>query len=246
MINVIVPSYNCIDYIGRCLDSLHKQTYSLFRAVVIDDASTQPGYAELTKHLCDQYDFMYHRNDVNLKCPYNLKLGVELLDQYNLADDEVIFLLDGDDFLPENALERIADVYTDPSVWLTYGNYKPHPRNTGQTLAQEYPEDIRKRRNFRTAPSYFNHPITFRKFLWDQLEDKDLQTSTGKWFTGGYDRVIMAPFLEMACNNYRFINETLYYYNAMNPESDVKVNIERIHESDEVLTRKKKRKLVLK
>lgn len=243
MINVIVPSYNCIDYIGRCLDSLHNQTLSEFRAVVIDDASTQPGYAELTSHLCDQYGFKYHRNVENLKCPYNIKLGIELLDP---DEDDVIFLLDGDDFLPDHALERINSIYEDENIWLTYGNYKPHPRNTGQTLAQEYPEIVKKRRDYRTAPSYFNHPITFKKFLWDQLKDADLQTSDGRWFTGGYDRVIMAPFLEMACNNFKFIDETLYFYNAMNPESDVKVNIERIHESDQVLGRRKKRKLVRK
>lgn len=244
MINVIIPSYNCKDYIERCLESLYSQTVKPDRVVVIDDASTQEGYAELTSSLCDRYGFKYHRNEYNLKCPYNIKLGIELLDLDN--DDDVIFLLDGDDFLPHNSLGRIKEVYTDPSIWLTYGNYQPHPKNTGQTLAQQYPAITRKRRDYRTAPSYFNHPITFRKFLWDQLKDADLQTTDGKWFTGGYDRVIMAPFLEMAHNNYKFIDETLYYYNAVNPESDVNVNLERIHESDQVLLRRKKRKLIRK
>lgn len=240
MINVVVPSYNCIDFIERCLTSLDGQTRRPDRVVVIDDASTQPGYAKLTESLCSQYGFTYHRNDDNLKCPYNIKLGIELL---NPPENEVIFLLDGDDFLPDNALERIAQVYEDDSVWLTYGNYKPWPRNTGQTLASQYEPQVIRRREFRTAPSHFNHPITFRRFLFDHLQDADLQTDDGRWFTGGYDRVIMAPFLEMASNNYMFIDEPLYFYNARNPLSDVKVNLDLINESDQVLSRSKKRRL---
>lgn len=243
MISVLIPSYNCLDYIERCLSSVDSQSLRPDKVIVIDDASTQPGYASLASELCDRYGFIYHRNDENLKCPYNIKLGIEKLE---LEDEDVIFLLDGDDFIPDNAIERISEVYEDDGIWLTYGNYKPYPKNTGQTLAQQYPNYIIKKRDFRTAPSYFNHPITFRKFLWDGLKDSDLQTSSGRWFTGGYDRVIMAPFLEMACDNYKFLDEILYFYNAVNPESDVKVNIERIYESDEVLSRRKKKKLIRK
>lgn len=242
MINVIVPSYNCGDYIFRCLSSLKNQTINEeFKVLVIDDASDQVGYSLLTETLCDYFGFQYHRNDINLKCPFNLKLGIEIL---NPEEEDIIFILDGDDFLPNNSLDRINKIYSSNSnVWLTYGNYQPHPSNTGQTLASQYPSKIVRRRDFRTAPSHFNHPITFKKFLWDQIDDKDLQTDDGRWFTGGYDRVIMAPMLEMASDNYKFIDETLYYYNAVNPLSDVFVNLSKINESDQVLSRQKKEKL---
>lgn len=241
-IHVLIPSYNCGPWIERCLASL-VQTHEPASVLLIDDASTEPGYSEVASKLCSDHGFRYHRNEQNMKCPYNLRLGIDVLSP---ESEDVIFLLDGDDFLPhERVLERIAEVYSDPDVWLTYGNYTPYPKNTGQVLAYAYPDDVIARRSFRTYNACFNHPLTFRKFLWDEVKDADLQTKEGRWFTGGYDMVIMSPMLEMSApDHYRFLNETLYCYNAVNPISDATVNVRLVEESREMMRRPKKPKLV--
>lgn len=240
-IHVLIPSYNCGEWIERCLDSL-EQTHAPTQVLVIDDASTQEGYKELAQQLCDERGYLFHRNAANRKCPYNLRLGIDIL---NPDEEDVIFLLDGDDFLPhDGVLARIAEVYADPDVWLTYGNYRPHPYNTGQVLAHAYPQNVIQSRSFRTHSACFNHPLTFRKFLWDQITDADLQTKVGKWFTGGYDMVIMAPMLEMSApDHFRFLDEHLYTYNAINPLSDAIINVNLVEESREMMQRPKKSKL---
>jgi len=241
--HVLIPSYNCSLWIERCLKSVVDQSKRPVKVLVIDDASTDRSYEPLARGLCDQYGYDYWRNDVNMKCPYNLRLGINLLDP---KDDDVIFILDGDDFLPpKRVLKRFDQIYRDESVWLTYGNYKPYPHDTGQTLAHSYPRNVIRDRDFRNSPNCFNHPLTFRKFLWNEIRDEDLQTTRGKWFTGGYDKVIMVPMLEMCgSEHYKFINETLYMYNAVNPISDSQVNVNLIHESEQIVNRPKRELLI--
>lgn len=241
-ISVLVPSYNCGEWIERCLESVAMQTVRPDRVLIIDDASTDLDYSTLALDLAIQHGFAFHRNEHNFKCPYNIWMGVKMLD---VAAQDVIFLLDGDDFLPnEKVLERFEEIYSDPDVWLTYGNYKPYPYDTGQTLASAYDKQCIEHRDFRTAGQKFNHPITFRKFLFDKILEEDLQKKDGQWFTGGYDYAIMVPMLEMCGGeHYRFVNETLYYYNAVNPISDSIVNKELVWETEELLYRPKKEKL---
>ncbi len=250
-IHVLIPSYNCAEWIERCLNSVAIQDYPAAQVLLVDDDSSDPDYQDQCIRVLNQLQFMrpktnwrFIRNRENMKCPYNLRMGIDALDPH--AQD-IIFLLDGDDFLPNEAVfSRIAEVYEDYDVWLTYGNYKPFPHNTGQTLATAYPESVVKNRSFRTAGAHFNHPLTFRKHLWDHVTDADMQTRDGKWFTGGYDMVIMSPMLELATPNkgknphWRFLNETLYTYNAVNPISDAVANIGLVEESREMMRRPKK------
>lgn len=239
-LHVLIPSYNCIEWIRRCLDSVKCQSSQPDQVLLIDDASTQAGYEQLASQLCEEYGYRYVRNSVNRKCPFNLRLGINLLDP---DPEDVIFLLDGDDFLAFHALARVSHAYQDPDVWLTYGNYKPYPYDTGQVLAYAYPPEVIANRTFRTYVDCFNHPLTFRKFLWDGVSDADMQDRYGRWFTGAYDKVIISPMLEMAGDRFRFINETLYFYNAVNPASESHIHVQRIVESREIIQRPMKPRL---
>ena len=50
LISIIIPAYNCQKYVRRCFDSIKKQTYSNFEAIVINDGSTDD-----TKTICEEY-----------------------------------------------------------------------------------------------------------------------------------------------------------------------------------------------
>lgn len=235
--HVLIPSYNCSQWIARCLVSVAHQAHQPASVLLIDDASTEPMYDVMARGLCAHLGFQYHRNAVNEKCPKNLWTGIQALP---MEREDVIFILDGDDFLPhDRVLTRLVEVYADPQVFLTYGNYEPHPKNTGQTKARAYPPEVLISRRFRQHyGACFNHPLTFRRLLWDQLEESDLKKADGTWFRGGYDLVIMMPMLELCGGEHlRFLDETLYMYNAVNPISDSTVNRELVEASREVLSR---------
>lgn len=196
------------------------QSIPASQVLVIDDASTDPVYGPLAERLCDKFGFRYHRNESNLKCPHSLRVGIDLLRAHK---EDVIFLLDGDDFLPSDSVfERFSEVYADRKIWLTYGNLEIYPEDDPVIRASAYPIEIIDSRDFRIESNFFNHPLTFRKFLWDQLDDSDMQDDDGEWFISCYDQVITVPLLEMAGGeHYLFLDETLYAYNSVNPLSEV-------------------------
>jgi hypothetical protein len=176
--------------------------------------------------LCRTYGFRYFRPGAHRGCPWNVWLGVHLLDA---GPEDVVFRLDGDDFLPhENVLARIAEVYADPEVWMTYGNYEPFPENTGQTRASAFPKEIIEARSFRAfRENRFNHPMTFRRWLWDGMGREDFQRADGQWFDAASDLLAVIPLLEMSApSHFRFLDETLYGYNAVNPLSECSVRAE--------------------
>lgn len=249
MLHVIIPTYNRAADFERCLAYLGLQELpsDQFKVVIVDDASTEAQHREVCDRFSERCGYAVVRNAYNMKAPYTLKQGIEAS---GADEDDIIFLLDGDDILPPWALSRIAVYYERyPQIWLTYGNYQPHPNGwTTETPASEYPTLTRWERTFRTeGMSRFNHPLTFKRFLWDQLADADLQDDRGAWFTDGYDQVIMMPMLEMASpDHYAMLDEPLYYYNSENPLSEWRlVAQERLMpRSAQVLTRPQKPQLV--
>lgn len=251
MIHVIVPTYNRSQDIERCLASIEVQDLvrNRYNVVIVDDASTETLHHEVCDVRSQRQGYTLVRNKKNMKCPYTIKQGIEAS---NAAVDDIIFMLDGDDFLPPWALSRLETYYSNyPQIWLTYGSYQPHPFGwRTEAPASEYPTLVRWNRDFRAAGAAamrFNHPLTFKRFLWDELTDADLQDEDGCWFTDGYDQVIMLPMLEMAApDHYAMLEEVLYYYNSENPESESQLVRQNrmVPRASQVLTRSKKPQLV--
>lgn len=48
--SIIIPAYNCEDFISKCLDSVINQTYKNFEILVIDDCSTDNTTKVLQKY----------------------------------------------------------------------------------------------------------------------------------------------------------------------------------------------------
>ena len=103
VISVIVPAYNSEKYIKRCLDSLGRQTYSGFEAVIIDDGST-----DQTLRIVKDYT----RNDERYKVFHQMNMG--LSDARNTGIDnsngKYIIFLDSDDELEIDALGKIIEL----------------------------------------------------------------------------------------------------------------------------------------
>lgn len=59
IISVIVPIYNCDQYLHRCVDSILNQTYKDLQILLVDDGSTDNSGA-----ICDEYKLMDKRVDV--------------------------------------------------------------------------------------------------------------------------------------------------------------------------------------
>jgi len=230
VIKVLVTGYNCPEWIGRGLASVRDQDLDEpFEVCMVDDGSTDPAQREAMLAVLDTVPEVqtWHLllRGSNRKATFSVQQAMIILDP---DPYDIVVLLDGDDYLAPWALSYLRDMYErDANCWLTYGQYEPVPHNTGQVLASAYPREVLDRRTFRQHPIVFNHPYSFRYFLFSKVRIADAQDASGNWFRAGMDQVYLYPMLEMAGKHHiRFIDKTLYYYNAVNPRSETHIQDE--------------------
>lgn len=99
-VSVIVPIYNIKDYLCECLDSIERQTLKDIEVILVNDGSTD-GSDYIAKNYCDKNpNFrLINRDNGGLSAARNTGL--------NAANGEYVYFLDSDDFLADNALEKL-------------------------------------------------------------------------------------------------------------------------------------------
>lgn len=97
MISVIIPVYNVAKYIRECLDSIIKQTYHNWEALLIDDGSP-----DRSGEICDEYASI----DSRFRVIHKENGGVSSARNIGLqkASGEYILFLDSDDMLHPSCL----------------------------------------------------------------------------------------------------------------------------------------------
>lgn len=97
-ITIIIPCCNGENTLGRCLDSVRKQTYSFFQVLIVDDGSTDGTKAAALE---------YCRQDQRFHLIEKVHGGVSAARNAALGQTVTPYLcfLDADDTLPERALE---------------------------------------------------------------------------------------------------------------------------------------------
>ncbi|MFV5693021.1 glycosyltransferase family 2 protein [Flavobacterium sp. LT1R49] len=100
MISIIIPVYNVAAYIERCLQSIAKQTYTQYEIIIVDDGSTDNSYDK-----CLAFKDQYFQLDISIIRKLNEGVTAARRDGVKIAKGEWITFVDGDDTLPETALE---------------------------------------------------------------------------------------------------------------------------------------------
>ncbi|QQG50893.1 MAG: glycosyltransferase [Candidatus Saccharibacteria bacterium] len=101
LVSVIIPVYNCEEYIQECLDSIYSQTYSNYEIILVNDGSTD-GSLKL------------------LRANAKKHAGITLIDQRNMgqgytrnhalqrAAGEYVLFVDADDYIEAQTLELVV------------------------------------------------------------------------------------------------------------------------------------------
>ena len=100
-VSIIIPVYNCSEYLGRCLNSIFCQTFTNFEVIAVDDGSDDSSLQILQE---------FEKRDRRLKVyTQHHKFAGEAR---NLGIDksvgEFLLFLDGDDFFERNMLEELC------------------------------------------------------------------------------------------------------------------------------------------
>lgn len=229
---VYSAGYNCEEYVRDCMLTVDLQGYPNVEHIIVDDASTDNTYEVIKENANEKTTI--HRSNTNRGWLANSK-------KYLVCDpNDIILILDLDDFLiSKNVISIINNIYTKTNCWLTYGSFIWWYSN--QIEGIKYPEHVCKNKTFREYEWRAVHPQTFKGFLWNSINEKDFKDDNGKYLTSTYDQAIMYPMLEM-CNKdkIKFIKDTLYIYNDVNPLNVGKIRKQEQIDNDKLIRKKEK------
>ena len=129
-----------------------------------------------------------------------------ILDSDLWRSDDIVAIVDGDDWLiTRDALAHVQRLH-DAGAWLTWGSFELADGRPG--CCAPYGDD-----DPRTTPWRMSHLKTFRLGLFKRIKLEHLQRD-GVWLQHALDLAIMFPMYEMCPPERRvFVPEVLYAYN---------------------------------
>lgn len=102
-ISVIIPVYNCSQYISRCLQSILKSSYSDFEIICIDDGSTDDSINILNNFVVlDSRIRIVHQDNQGVSAARNKGMS--------LASGKYIAFIDSDDWIHHQYLEILLNI----------------------------------------------------------------------------------------------------------------------------------------
>ncbi len=103
-VSIVVPLYNMEDLVGKCLDSLVKQTYKNLEIVVVDDGSS-----DNSGKIADEYAAKYPQIAV-LHHEVNKGIACGIINGVKKAIGEYVTLVDSDNYISELMIERLVEL----------------------------------------------------------------------------------------------------------------------------------------
>ena len=138
MVTVIVPCYKVARFLPQCLDSVLGQTYSNVRVLAVDDCSPDES-ADIIRE--------YERKDSRVKGIFHkVNSGVSIARNSGIeeTDSPWLVFLDGDDWMPPNAIETLLERQREYDVDIVCGNALEYNEDGSETGVLEYPLHGRK------------------------------------------------------------------------------------------------------
>lgn len=173
LISIIIPTYNCEDYISNTFDSILNQTigFENLEVIFVDDCSTDNSYKMISQY-SKQYDnviaMQLKENSGYAGKPRNVGI--------NEASAEYIMFLDSDDSFNEDACEVLySEIIKNKRIDMVVGGYtniypnskeEKFIRRTKRNNKNKY-EDAKNDHILLTAPPSISSKIFRKKLLND-------------------------------------------------------------------------------
>lgn len=116
LVSIIVPVYNVGDCVLRCLDSLKKQIYEKLEFIIVDDGSTDE-----SAKICDEFA----KREKRARVFHKKNGGLSSARNYGIkrAKGEFICLVDSDDYVREEFVNRMVEVALNSEVDIVVCGY---------------------------------------------------------------------------------------------------------------------------
>ena len=213
---IIVPIYNCQNYLRECLESIKSQSFVDFVVLLVDDGSIDRS-AEICKEFCNsdsRFIYYYQENKgVSSARNYGLKYFLER------ALVKRICFIDSDDIVHRDYISILYNLMDEYHVqmaccgvkqFFTINDLQFEPTDTQTVQCYDSPY------NFNVVPSM----IWQRMFDIDLLNDKSLGPLYFNESLKYAEDILFSTELFIRVNKIVVTNEALYYYRK-NPNSAI-------------------------
>ena len=206
LISVIIPIYNCINYLERSISSLFNQSYSNIEIIAIDDGSTD-GSAFLLDSISkkDGRMVVVHTNNQGVAAARNVGLSI--------SKGEYIAFLDADDWVSDEYIQELYNLIKKYNVSLATCHSFSVTTSKDNTLPSPFStkEIVIKYKDYNFKESY-SHVV-----VWGALFEKRIleNLSFSPKYGIGEDTVFFAQALKKA-GTVVDTNKELYHYSIHN------------------------------
>jgi glycosyltransferase involved in cell wall biosynthesis len=204
LISVIIPTYNCGEYISRAIDSVLSQNIKNIEILIIDDASTDDTLSILDQKYSNHPQIKIFSQSINKRQAAARNRGLDL------ASGEYIFFLDADDWIEKKCLIHLVTIAEEYSAKIVAcgvdmvfedGNREPY-----HNFAFSYDDEF----------DALNHLIDYRigTVVWNKLYSRNFIEKNKLRFTGLYvhEDVLFSIEAAYLCDNYISITNSYYNY----------------------------------
>lgn len=230
---VISPFWNAEKYINKCIQSVAQQDYENYYHILIDDCSDDNSYEVACKTIegldeSIRHKFAISKNKENIGCIAN-QLSIFKI----VEDDDIVVLLDGDDWLiNNNTIFKFYNNKYNEGYDFTYGSCLSIADRIKLT-SQRYPRETIENKSYRDANKYggdgirpwgmpYTHLRTFKGSLSKNLDEKLFKTDDGKWMKCGADNPLFYELIERS-KKHLVVQDAMVIYNDLNPHNDFRV-----------------------
>ncbi len=135
LISVVMPNYNCEQYLDESISSILHQTFSNFEFIIIDDGSTDKSWEIIRKYAKQDKRIIAIHNKKNL---WVHKTRNKLL---HTAKGTYIAMMDSDDISNPTRLEKQIKFFAEyPSYGLCWTNFTLIDKTGKQVGEKQFPE----------------------------------------------------------------------------------------------------------
>lgn len=174
-VTIGMPVYGVEKYIRKCMLSILNQTFSEeFEVLAVDDLGPDKSI-DIIKELQSSHP---RGNQIRIITqPKNMGCWAARNRVLDEAQGEYIFLLDSDDYISEDCIEKLYSEAVKNNAEAVYGSVKPvdandNPIDTGQDYLNQPYKVFHEESGLARFANQALHP-TFRDYIWNTLIRKD-------------------------------------------------------------------------
>ena len=213
LVSILVPVYNVEQYIERCASSMFEQTYPNLEYVFVNDCTPDLSMDVLHKVIIDYpirmsaVHVIKHNKNRGLAAARNTALDV--------ASGEFIIIVDSDDWLELDAIEKLMKKQLDNDADIVSGNRMIHYTNENDLL-EERKYRSRDEMILQMMQRSWDHFITGRLIKKSLFVDNGLRWNEG--FDLAEDRYMMTK-LAYCAKRFDVVDIVVYHYERRNANS---------------------------